>query len=53
VGPTTQLPGRRMMPGPLDADSFAACAGIVPFGASALTGDLRPASLPAPAGLTG
>jgi hypothetical protein len=53
VGPTTQLPGRRMMPGPLDADRFAACVSIVPFGASALTGDLRPASLPAPAGLTG
>jgi hypothetical protein len=53
VGPPTQLPSRRMMSGPLGADSFAACAGIVPLGASALTGDLRPASLPAPAGLTG
>ena len=39
---------------PLDADgSFAACPGIIPFGGPALTGDPRPASVPAPAGLTG
>jgi hypothetical protein len=39
---------------PLDAaGKFRACPGIVPFGAPTLTGDPRPASVLAPAGLTG
>jgi hypothetical protein len=38
----------------LDADEkFPACPGIMPFGVPALTDASRPASVPAPAGLTG
>ena len=39
---------------PLDVDDgFAACPGIIPFGGPVLTGEPRPASVPAPARLTG
>jgi len=41
-----------MMSEPLDAvGGFAACPAIVAFGGPVLTGEPRPASVPAPAGL--
>jgi hypothetical protein len=54
VSPATNPPGRGMMSEPLDADGrFAACSGSNPFCGPVLTAEPRPASLPAPAGLTG
>ena len=51
VSPATDPPGRAMMSELLDADGrFAA---TIPLGVPALTGAPQPASLPAPAGLTG